>query len=72
MCISASVRTSHKQHLASLLHSLHIILILVVYNVNRLFYVAEHEVAMAVVCLRSRLYQLLYLSPFAHENAAHM
>ena len=46
--------TSHKQHLALLLHRAHLAiaaLVLFIDSVNRLFHLAEHQVAMAVVCL---------------------
>ena len=46
--------TSHKQHLALLLHRPHLAvaaLVLLVNRVDRLFNLAEHQVAMAVVCL---------------------
>ena len=51
---AAGQLTSHKQHLALLLHRAHLAiaaLVLFVDSVNRLFHLAEHQVAMAVVCL---------------------
>lgn len=45
--------TSHKQHLALFLHRFHILFVVFVYNVDRLFHITEDEVAVAVICLAS-------------------
>ena len=50
---SPSDLTSHKQHLTLLLHCPYVLLFIVFFDhVDRLFNFAEHQVTVAVVCLR--------------------